>query len=43
MGPPCNIRQLDGYHLLTHLISGEPINEDEWGARVSEQTPASFC
>jgi len=24
-------------------LSPEPINEDEWGARVSEQTPASFC
>jgi hypothetical protein len=25
------------------LRSPEPISEDEWDARVSEQTPASFC
>lgn len=24
-------------------LSSEPISEDEWDARVSEQTPASFC
>ena len=26
-----------------HSLSPEPINEDEWDARVSEQPPASFC